>query len=356
MSLSETSESAPHPRSWSEVLLRKAHGIHAEIGALQHYAAQESGTPLTPEALAGLFRGHHALLDDLYLNQLPYALAAEGADFFLGYRGPATARERAGLSQMGRLFGTLRTQIGGLARAVGQAGLDPRNDEEAQSIPETEDEEGGNPLDDLRVGCCLPGLCVGFAAPEGEAGEVWTETLGHLGFAARCLTEEERPGRFAAGIADPRIRDTALGALRKLFPHRDKGIESVELRGRLLGTDAPLLLDRKAWHRAGELLTRPLHDLDATGTVSIACTGRLLQIDYELRRFELREVESTSPSFSVAGKKGAIRCAYPPALDALCEGAARKRIEVRGRAALHAGRGGSMPRLIEVEDIRVLGE
>ncbi|SDU20567.1 hypothetical protein SAMN05444156_2596 [Verrucomicrobium sp. GAS474] len=340
----------PDADRWSETLLRKARSIHSEIGALQNYAAQggDNGAALSPEAAVGLFRGHYALLDDLYLNQLPYALAAEGADFFLGYRGLATVRERAGLGQMSRLFGTLRTQIGGLARSVAQA--DP-GEFPSRAATEDESEESQDELD-LQVGCCLPGLCVGFTSPEGEAGEVWTETFGHLGFAARSLTaqgEADANLTLAQGIADPLVRDAALGALRKLFPHRDKGIEAIELRGRLFesaSSPAPVLIDRAAWQKAGELLSRPLQgEVPSSPTLF---TGRLLQIDYELRRFELREVEGFSDA------KRVVRCAYPPALDTRCEEAAKKRIEVRGRAAF--ARGGKTPRLVEVEEIRILPE
>ncbi|HEY8964874.1 MAG TPA: hypothetical protein VIM58_00415, partial [Candidatus Methylacidiphilales bacterium] len=187
-------------------------------------------------------------------------------------------------------------------------------------------------------------LCVGFSVPEGEAGEVWGESLGHLGFAARALTGKgDAAALLADGIADPRVRDAALGALRKFFPAKDRGIEGVELRGLRL-SPAPVVLDREAWHRAGELLGKPL---SAPGE-EVVFTGRLLQIDYELRRFELRELESPLP-----GGAASLRCAYPPALDALCEGAARRRIEVRGRAA--TAKGGA-PRLVSVESLRIVPE
>ncbi len=68
--------------------------------------------------------------------------------------------------------------------------------------------------------------------------------------------------------------------------------------------------------------------------------GDLLQIDYELLRFELRGVEGDGFR--------SLRCAYPAALAAACEGLARKRVEVRGTVALRNGR----PRLLQVEHIK----
>ncbi len=74
-----------------------------------------------------------------------------------------------------------------------------------------------------------------------------------------------------------------------------------------------------------------------------AFAGHLLQIDYELLRFELRGVEGEGFR--------SLRCAYPPALAAACEGLARRKVEVRGPVAVRQGR----PRLLQVESIREIG-
>jgi hypothetical protein len=265
------------------------------------------------------------MLDDLYLRQVPFARAAAGSDLFLNYRGPTAPMERAGIAAVDRLFGTVRTQLGALAQAVAAShGVEK---EKADASPA------------LTVNTYAPGLYAGFAVSadaEAQADTPLRQGLRHLGAAARALPESDPGARLAAEIDDPQVRDTTLGALKKFLPARDKTIDAIEIRGRAMALAEPAVFDRAAWQAAHRLMAQPL---DQTGEKAVFA-GDLLQIDYELLRFELRGVEG-------AGFRS-LRCAYPATLAAACEGLARKRVEVRGTVALRNGR----PRLFQVEAVR----
>ncbi|MDE1169719.1 MAG: hypothetical protein PW734_00685 [Verrucomicrobium sp.] len=305
--------------TWEEILLGKAHGIHGEIGALDHFLRGQAELPPGAEAL---FAGHYALLDDLYLRQIPFARAAAGCDLLLSYRpaAGAAAPEQAGLAAVDRLFGNVRAQIGAVTRAV----LDAR--------PQAGEEEG-----ELSVSAYAPGRFVGFLLPEGDGSPALRQSLHHLGAAARALPQADPAAVLAGEIDDPEARDAALGALKKLFPSRDASIEALELRGRALPLPAEeaARVDRQAVETAGRLMAQPARD-----SREARFTGDLLQIDYELRRFELRNIDG-------APVRG-LRCAYAPELAALCEGLAKRRVVVEGAVSLRQGR----PRLLHVAAIR----
>ena len=321
--------------SWDEALRRKARAIHAEIAALHRYVAEEPGLPPAEAAarIEAMAASHYAMLDDLYLRQVPFARAAAGSDLFLNYRGAAAPAERAGIAAVDRLFGTVRTQLGALAQAV--AASHGAEKEKADAAPA------------LTVSAYAPGLYAGFALPDDPGAETaLRQGLRCLGAAAQALAlpQDDPDARLAGEIDDPQVRDTTLGALKKFLPARDKAVDAIEIRGRATALAAPALFDRAAWQVASRLMAQPVGQAGESGEAGekAAFAGDLLQIDYELLRFELRGVEGDGFR--------SLRCAYPAALAAECEGLARRRVEVRGTVALRNGR----PRLLQVEAIRAI--
>jgi len=322
--------------SWSDRLLDKTRAIHAEIAALQAYLAGHSPALSEAEAEA-LFANHYAMLDEIYLRQLPFARAAAGADLFLNYRGPGAALDRAGIGAADRLFGNIRTQVATMTRAI--VGTHDAAEREAKARGEAE----------LTVTAYAPGLYVGFALPSEPAqadahaaGEIQhtalRQSLENLGVVAHHLPEAGAHDRIVAAIDDPQVRDATLGAIRKLLPTRDRSVEAVELRGRLFPFREPAAIDRRARQAATHLMVEPMEAADSAERATFV--GHILQIDYELRRFELRQIDD-SPFDQ-------IRCAYSEALAPQCEGLAKRRVEISGPVAFRRGR----PRLLRIESIR----
>ena len=201
---------------------------------------------------------------------------------------------------------------------------------------------------ELNVTTYAPGRYVGFALPDASLAdpaprEAIRQSLFNLGLAAHALPSPDPLALLAAGIDDPQVRDATLGALKKLLPYRDKTIDAVEIRGRALGATAagPATLDRQAWQTAHRLMAHPVEEAEK-GVEKGTFTGHMLQIDYELRRFELRWLDDSEFS--------RLRCAYPAGLAAACEGLAKRKVEVRGAVAFRQGR----PRLLQVEAIRAI--
>ena len=323
--------------SWLDTLLGKARSIHAEIAALQTYlGSAEEGTPsLPPERLEAAFANHYAMLDDLYLRQSPFARAAETSDLFLNYRSAAghdAAGERAGLGTVDRLFGNVRTQVATMTRAViGSRDTEP----ETPGAP-------GRKEPELTVSAYLPGSYVGFLVPEagtaspGQA-EAMRQSLYNLGRVAHALPEKSAPEQIATAIDDPEVRDATLGAVKKLLPYRDKSVDAIELRGRALDLTLPAAIDRQTWQIADRLMVHPVASAERG-----VFTGHILQIDYELCRFELRWLDDP--------RLGNIRCAYSAALAQACEQAVKRKVEVEGAVDFRRGR----PRLVHVESIRLI--
>jgi len=325
--------------SWLDTLLGKTRSIHAEIAALQTYlgAAGEGAPNLTPQQLEAAFANHYAMLDDLYLHQIPFARAAETSDLFLNYRGAAgheAVGERAGLGTVDRLFGNVRTQVATMTRAV-VGSLETEPEPPGASLPARKEPE-------LIVSACLPGLYVGFLVPEAEAAspgqaEAMRQSLHNLGQVAHALPETSAQEQIATAIDDPEVRDATLGAVKKLLPYRDKSIDAIELRGRVLGLSLPAAIDRRTWQIADRLMVHPIASAERG-----VFTGHILQIDYELCRFELRWLDDP--------RLGNIRCAYSAALAQACEQAVKRKVEVEGAVDFRRGR----PRLVHVESIRLI--
>ena len=323
--------------SWLATLLGKARSIHAEIAALQSYlgTAEEGAPSLTPKQIEAAFANHYAMLDDLYLHQIPFARAAETSDLLLNYRGAAghpAAREWAGLGTVDRLFGNVRTQVATMTRAV----IDSRESE--PSAPGI----SGQKEPELTVHACLPGSYVGFCVPEADAAapgqaEAMRQSLHNLGRVAQALPEKSAQEQISTAIDDPEVRDATLGAVKKFLPYRDKSIDAIELRGRALDLALPAAIDRKIWQIADRLMVHPVESAER-GTF----TGHILQIDYELCRFELRWLDDP--------RLGNIRCAYSAALASACEQAVKRKVEVEGAVDFRRGR----PRLVHVESIRLI--
>ena len=147
------------------------------------------------------------------------------------------------------------------------------------------------------------------------------------GFFTETGVREEISERFP----DHAIRDSLLSAVYNLAPTGRRGIASVTFYagGEPARPAVPLTA-------ATRRFLRPLLDKPVSSDVSGEFRGTIRAVDLDARRFVLRGVPDV----------GAIRCAYPAALDARVRSllASGAKIEVRG-----SHEPTNHPRLVQVE-------
>ncbi|MBI4469955.1 MAG: hypothetical protein HY650_11610 [Acidobacteria bacterium] len=99
-------------------------------------------------------------------------------------------------------------------------------------------------------------------------------------------------------VPNPKVRDTALTAIRDFTPTGKMGIDAVNLAGQQVGDLQSQALTPKTRVYLREKLARPV----ATGARVDTLTGEVREIDLDAHRFELRQIENFRVSH--------VRCGY----------------------------------------------
>jgi hypothetical protein len=317
---------------WTQEVYDKARMLHAQLAALQAQATDAEHATAIMEMLG---QPYFRLLNELFVDELPWAHAMDNSDLVIRLRGPAANEDAPRVKLIADTFDSVREQIHRIARAV--AGLSDAR------IPMTPD------LDLGLSGFARGSVVIGLKVRGGEASAQTTllsdndpllvatrEAVRHLGEIPRYVHDNGMDAAFAGLFPDPSVRDVVLSAAAKLAPTGQRGIEAVEFT---VPADEPSLQVPMTAHTRAVLrqaLVRPVKQ-EQRGEFK----GVVRELDLDLRRFELRRMEHL-PS---------LRCAYADLSNDRAKLLLNATIRVTGRVALGPG---DIPRLLEVEKLDVI--
>jgi hypothetical protein len=314
-------------QNWISVLQRRAQLLHQQIAAMQALVRDSGGTNEDVErACTGLYR----LLDQLYEHDMPIARGLDNSDLLLHLEGEGLDRKNPSLSLVNGIMGDVRKQVGTMIKTL-VSSLD-----ETLELPR-EFELG---LSSFARGS----LYLGFTVPEPDERFATLShdplvsashaALGTLGAVSALCEEPDGYDLIRRDFADPKLRDAALSALGQLAPSGRRGVTSIGLGGRDLGTRSWPTLTPQTRRQVRSWLDRPVLSDEA-----VTLAGRVRAIDLDLRRFDLRRIDG--------GNLPDLRCIYPAAFDPPARGWLDQVVRVTGRVETFQG----VARLLQVTDV-----
>jgi hypothetical protein len=152
------------------------------------------------------------------------------------------------------------------------------------------------------------------------------------------VDEQEATLHVASVVTDPKIRDAALVAVRRMSPTGRQGVSRIGVTS--AETPSSALLTREVRAQLGRMLSRPV-----LAKESLQLDGTIREIDLDAKRFELRGI--TNQAFQD------IRCVYTNVEHIKPQKLLDARVRVKG---LVERRSDEVPRLMALETIEMLDE
>jgi len=187
-------------------------------------------------------------------------------------------------------------------------------------------------------------LYLGFSLPEPNPGYVVLagdplfaasrQALTTLGAVTAHINEPNAYELIRREFADPKLRDAALSAVGQLAPSGRRGVSSLEISGRALQRGAWRLLTPQTRLQVREWLEQPVMSNEV-----VELRGRVRAIDLDLRRFDLRRIDS--------GNLPDLRCIYPATFDVPAKKWLDATVVVRGQVESYQG----AARLLQVQSV-----
>lgn len=307
--------------------------IHDEI-ATWRVRSEQLG--IDPDLACARF---YRLLDEIYLEDLPLAKAKDNSDLLLHLEGRAVEGIPR-LSLVSGVFNNVKVQVRDLTKAI--AGILPERKITVQEI-------------DLGLsGLAKGSLFIGFSAPLPHTDQKQLTLLDKDDPLYRATKDalriintlshsiefgEDSSARLEAAksIDDPKIRDAALVAVRRIAPSGKSGISRI---GVTSSNDrrGPAQLTPETRQRVGRMLAHPVSSKEV-----MQIEGTVREIDLDAKRFELRNIAHS--------RLADIRCVYAFVEDIQPRKLLDARVRVRGRVER---RPDEMPRLMAVEQIDIV--
>ena len=329
--------------NWNDVLDYKARILYAQIARLQSEVAEHGGDDRLLDEMAAPYI---ELLKSMYAEDYPLAKAIQESDLLVQLEGPAISRDNPRISIITGELNKVRTQVGKVAKSIAQLSAKFRG------VPDEMD---------LGLSAFAKGsLILGFTVPsagdlaEGRDGQeslfgdqdpyfqAARDAIRTIGIVTKYITEGGSPDDLSDMIPDPKVRDTALSAVKELAPSGRSGIDSVRLSGKsIVDLDLKQPLTLKTRETVRKRVEHPIASPTAEPPVTII--GHVREMDLDYKRFELRHIENMEVND--------VRCSYIDQTDEEAKQWLDSRVRVVGIA--ERDRSGKA-RLLEVTSIEVL--
>lgn len=324
-----------YPGKWAREVHDKARVIHSQIAVLQQKAS-ESGE-LAPQLEKIFCEPYFRLLEKLYNDELPWALAMDDSDIVLRLRGPAADETAPRVKLIADTFDEVRQQVQNIARAL--AGV-------AHSTAAKFAQDLDIGLSGFARGSIIIGLKV-----RGNEGAKQASLLDDsdplllatrqavrlLGEVPRYISESGIDQRFNSLFDDPGLRDAILVAATQLAPTGQRGIDQIDFAV----PDSPSR--RESMTAKTRILLRQSLARPVKQSRSGSFQGVVRELDLDLKRFELRQM-SAVPS---------LRCVYSNLSDQQARTLLDSLVEVSGFVELSSS---GVPRLMQVESVRLVDD
>lgn len=327
---------------WQELVDHKALHLIEQIAAAHEWVKEHGNGD--PAFYRDMSADHLQWLRELYVYELPLAKMLDESDLTVELRGPAAMIAHPRLNIVTSTFAKVRKNVAQVTRAV--AGVrDPKSDLPFQ-MPETM-ELGFSSI--VRNGS----IHFGFSLPMPEEDVLKGDdplyraivsavaAIKQVSFSLSELDSEAAvEEEVKQTITDPKLRDSALIAVRELAPSgRSHGINAVTIAGGAVRAAdiKPLTMDSRRTVR--HILATPVKRTEV-----ITITGIVRETDLDDKRFEVRGIEE--------GIATDLRCIYGHKIaDRTASKWLNQRVEVRGRVERDA-RGHA--RLMKISSLKLI--
>ncbi len=317
---------------WTREVHDKARILHAQLAALGVKAEQADD----PRALLSILsQPYFRLLDELFVDELPWAQAMDNSDLVMRLKGPAADEDAPRVKLIADTFDSLRDQIQKIAKSI--AGVTGQG----RGFPE--DLDLG--LSAFARGSVVLGLRVRTAGDTQQSSLLddqdplllaTRDAVRKLGEVSRFIQDSKFDDvGIKEEIPDPGVRDTILGAAVKLAPTGKKGIDSVELTVPERSAQQ-LVMTPKTRTTIRQAMVKPVKRKEFGNF-----TGVVRELDLDLQRLELRRMSGV-PS---------LRCAYADVPELRAMSLLNATVRVSG--PVEYGPDGS-PRLLQIEGLEVI--
>lgn len=333
--------------SWHTLLDNKARHLHEQIAETRLWVQENANGD--PKILENMTRDFYQWLRDLYEHELPLVKILDEADLSLEFTGPATRVHHPKASLVRRSLEKAQRQVTTVTRSI--AGIMENSPDQKRFFIKPEFELGFTSLafnHALRIGLTLPepsdDNLLNTEDPIYVAINKAVESIHAVSYSlAEGNTEEEINEIASELIDDPKVRDTALAAVKDMSPSARSQIESIRIGGRGRKTEEVKPITYESRQKLHHLLAKPT----VKGREVIELSGTIRELDLDNRRFELRNIDDSYILNDV-------RCIYG---DKVKEGNARKwlgeSVEVKGRVQRDPN---GRPRLLRLIQITVKGD
>jgi hypothetical protein len=333
---------SPDHLPWQELVDRKARElIEQAASAYEWVKVHGNGDPaFFDDMAADQFRW----LRELYAHELPLAKMLDESDLTVELLGPAAKIAHPRLSVVASTFTKIRKNVAQVTKAV--AGVREPQSDKPFHLPE-EMELGFSSLvhnGTVRFGFTLPrpeGSILKSDDPLFRAVEQAVTAIRDVSFSLADYNDEREVEEVVKhAVNDPKLRDSALIAIRDLSPsHRSHGIDGVTIAGGGVRTTDVRPLTKESRLTVKHILAVPVR-----ASESITLAGIVRETDLDDKRFEVRGIQD--------GMITDLRCIYGPKVaDEVATRWLNKRVEVEGRVERDAS---GRPRLMKITRLKLL--
>ena len=330
-------------QSWQRLVDEKASELHEQIAATLGWVKQHGGSD--PALFSNMTAQQYEWLRNLYAHELPLAKMMDEADLIVELKGPDAQVAHPRISLVSSTFAKVKKNVLQVTKAI--AGVVQPESHKPFHLPESM-ELGFASL------ACNGALRFGFALPvpddlllkqDDPLYVAVSRAVSAIRSVSISLTDLEDEAhveqQVKESLTDPKLRDSAMLAVRDLSPSgQKKGIIGVSIAGGDLQMhdSKPLTTEsRKTLHN---ILAVPVR---AREVVTIA--GIVREADLDSHRFEVRGIREGSVITD-------LRCVYGKNVsDSHATEWLNKRIEVTGRVERDQH---GHPRLMQVKSLRLL--
>lgn len=319
--------------SWAESIKARARLIHDEIAFVRQKAGELGVNP--DDATKRLY----ALLEQLYVDDLPLAQARDGSDLLLHIEGAAVVADPR-LSLISNIFNNVKVQVRDLTKAI--SGILPQ-----QKVSPKEIDLG---LSGLARGSLYLGFSVPIPGETGDQHHLLGEhdtlyratknalaTIVSVSHTFDAVDDSFDPDKVAGLVEDPKIRDAALVAVQRIAPSGRQGVSSISVSSPMHSSEGGALTPA-ARNSIRRMLVDPVKSTEV-----LEFSGVVREIDLDARRFDLRGIADEQIDD--------IRCAYAHVERVSPKLLLGSTVKVRG---LVDRRGDHMPRLMALQSIDIV--
>lgn len=334
-------------QTWRELLDGKARHLHEQIAGTYLWVQENANGD--PEILRNMTSDLYGWLRDLYEHELPLVKILDEADLSLEFAGPATRVAHPRASLVRNSLAKAQSQVTKVTRSI--AGVTENKPDQKRFYIKPEFELGFTSLafnSALRIGLTLPhpddNNLLDTEDPVFVAINRAVDSIHAVSQSlAEGNTEEEINEIASELIDDPKVRDTAMAAVKDISPSARSQIDSVRLGGRGRKTEEVKPITYESRQKLHHLLSKP----PVKSKEIIELSGTIRELDLDNRRFELRNIDDDYILNDV-------RCIYG---EKVKEANARKwlgeSVEVQGRVQRDPN---GRPRLLRLKQITIKGD